>query len=70
VVRLARENCGWGYDRIVGALANLGHEISGPAAGTGRTRQCLWTRSAMHERPCRAHLPDSPSLVYSFFEGS
>src|SRR5499426_503855 len=28
VVRFARENAGWGYDRIVGALANLGHQIS------------------------------------------
>jgi len=28
VVRLARENSGWGYDRIVCALANLGHHLS------------------------------------------
>ena len=29
VVRMARENRIWGYDRIVGALSNLGHRISG-----------------------------------------
>ena len=28
VIRLARENRSWGYDRIAGALANLGHRIS------------------------------------------
>jgi putative transposase len=28
VVRLAQENRSWGYDRIVGALANLGYTIS------------------------------------------
>ena len=33
VVRLARENRGWGYDRIVGALANLGHQISDQTVG-------------------------------------
>ena len=33
VVRMARENRGWGYDRIVGALANLGHAISDRTVG-------------------------------------
>ena|SRR5579863_346087 len=28
VMRMARENSGWGYDRIGGALANLGHRLS------------------------------------------
>src|SRR6267378_8381405 len=28
VVRIAKENPTWGYDRIQGALANVGHEIS------------------------------------------
>src|SRR5262249_16901793 len=28
VVRMARDTSSWGYDRIVGALANLGHRLS------------------------------------------
>ena len=33
IVRIARENSGWGYDRIVGALANLGHPVSDQTVG-------------------------------------
>ena len=28
ILRFARENRRWGYDRIVGALANLGYDVS------------------------------------------
>ena len=33
VVRLAQENRSWGYDRIVGALANLGYTLSAQTVG-------------------------------------
>jgi putative transposase len=33
VVRMARENTAWGYDRIVEALANLGHRLSDRTVG-------------------------------------
>jgi hypothetical protein len=33
IVRLARENSSWGYDRIAGALANLGHKVSDQTVG-------------------------------------
>jgi len=33
VVQMARENRSWGYDRIVGALANLGYTISDQSVG-------------------------------------
>jgi hypothetical protein len=33
IVQFARENAGWGYDRIVGALAHLGHAVSDQTIG-------------------------------------
>ena len=33
VVRMARENSGWGYDRIVGAMANLVYTLSDQTVG-------------------------------------
>jgi putative transposase len=33
IVRIARENSGWGYDRIAGALKNLGHSVSDQTVG-------------------------------------
>jgi hypothetical protein len=33
VVRMARENTSWGYDRIAGAPKNLGHNISDQTVG-------------------------------------
>ena len=53
VLRFARENPGWGYDRIQGALANLGHSVSDQSIGNilkehgiepapKRTRQSSW----------------------------
>ena len=33
VVRMAQENSDWGYDRIVGAMANLGYRLSDQTVG-------------------------------------
>jgi putative transposase len=33
IVRMARDNRSWGYDRIVGALANLGYTVSDQTVG-------------------------------------
>ena len=53
VLRLARENASWGYDRIQGGLANLGHQVSDQTVGNilkehgiepapDRNRQTSW----------------------------
>ena len=33
IIKMARENSGWGYDRIVGALSNLGHTVTDQTVG-------------------------------------
>ena len=41
IVRMARENGDWGYDRIVGALANLGYRICDQTVGNVLQRHGL-----------------------------
>jgi putative transposase len=38
-VQMAKENPSWGYDRMVGALKNLGHQVSHQAVGNILHRQ-------------------------------
>ena len=49
VVRMAKENPTWGYDRIVGALANLGHKLSDQTVGN------ILHRSGIPPAPIRKH---------------
>jgi transposase InsO family protein len=39
VLRIARENRGWGYDRMVGALQHLGYTMSDQTVGNMRKRR-------------------------------
>ena len=41
ILRMASENRDWGYDRIAGALANLGHEVSDQTVGNVLRRHGL-----------------------------
>jgi putative transposase len=41
IVRMAKENRSWGYDRIAGALANLGHEVSDQTVGNVLRRRAM-----------------------------
>ena len=49
VVRMAKENVDWGYDRIVGALANLGHTLSDETVGN------ILRRNGIPPAPERKH---------------
>ena len=51
VVRMAQENRSWGYDRIVGALANLGYTISDQTVGNILKRHGLPQRQSARPPP-------------------
>jgi putative transposase len=59
IVRMASKNCDWGYDRIVGALANLGFVISDQTVGNILHRHALppeRTRTTTWPAFIRTHL--------------
>ena len=45
IIRMASENRDWGYDRIAGAMANLGYVISDQTVGNVLRRNGLLARS-------------------------
>jgi hypothetical protein len=51
IVRMAEENRSWGYDRIVGALANLGFEVSDQTVGNVLRRTVCRPRRSASARP-------------------
>jgi Homeodomain-like domain len=54
IVRMASENRDWGYDRIVGALANLGYEVSDQTVGN----VCAAAYTARARAQAHDHLGD------------
>ena len=57
IARMARENPDWGYDRIVGAVANLGYEISDQTVGN------ILQRHALPPAPERKHSTTWPAFI-------
>ena len=64
VVRFARENSDWGYDRIVGALANLGHPLSDQTVGNILRRHDIARRPSGVKRP-RGRISSAGIWTYS-----
>jgi hypothetical protein len=70
IVGMAKENRSWGYDRIVGALANLGHEVSDQTVGNVLRRHGIppapeRRRTTTWAEFVRAHLAGWWELTFS-----
>ena len=74
IVRMARDNRDWGYDRIAGALANLGYQVCDETVGNVVRRHALPPAPVrlMDRRPNRAQViqsadvfVDAAGLIYS-----
>src|SRR3984893_4469643 len=59
IVRMAKENRDWGYDRIAGALANLGHEVCDQTVGN------VLQRHGLPPAPERKRTTNSSSSIRS-----
>ena len=60
VVRMAKENPSWGYDRIVGAMANLGHWLCDQTVGNILRRHGLSRSEAQANRFVERLYPLTP----------
>src|SRR5467141_4624129 len=67
IVRMARENRDWGYDRIVGALANLGYKVCDQTVGNVLPRLNL--HRAVHNRTFRSSF-GAPSTILVSDDGA
>src|SRR5664280_1026637 len=57
VLQMAKENPTWGYDRIVGALANLGQRLSDPTVGN------ILRRHGIPPAPKRKHTTSCKDFI-------
>jgi hypothetical protein len=60
IVRMARENPGWGYDRIAGALRNLGHTVADQTIGNVLRRHDIPTAPERKTKTTWAEFIRSP----------
>ena len=70
IVRMAQDNKGWGYDRIAGALANLGHHVSDQTIGNVLKRHSIApaprrSQSTAWKDFLTAHWPSLPEQTSS-----